>query len=147
MFLHLLPDAASLSSNAQAAAIERIPMETDTTLLIITFLFIVLDVVSGFIQAIKNKNLSSGKMRDGIFHKMSFLFCIALAALGEFAILNIDELDFDAPLVLGICIYIITTEIVSIIENIGKMNDDILTSKLLSLFKVKEEFLPKTKIK
>ena len=33
------------------------------------------DLVSGFIVAIKNKDIKSSKLRDGMFKKVGFIFC------------------------------------------------------------------------
>lgn len=114
-------------------------MEINYHILIITAAFIVLDIVTGFIQAVANKNLTSSKMRDGLFHKIAFILVVALAILCEQAQVYMPDLGFTVPLLVPACLYIVLTEIVSIIENIGKCNSELLNSKLLGLFSIAEK--------
>ena len=41
--------------------------------------FNALDLCTGFISAIKNKEIQSSKLRDGLFKKVGFMFCYFLA--------------------------------------------------------------------
>ena len=100
---------------------------------LIVIAFIVLDVVTGVIQAIKNKTLDSSVMRDGLFHKSAFLIAIALAYACEYAMPYLD-LGFTLPIVNLVCIYICLTEVVSVLENLGKINPELANSKFLSFF-------------
>lgn len=101
---------------------------------IIVLLFIVLDIITGVVQAIQNKDVSSEKLRQGAFHKFSYILILTLAYLIEYSIGYID-LGFSVPIVDGVCAYLILTEIVSIMENIIKMNPGLENSKLWDLFR------------
>ena len=103
----------------------------------VALIFNATDLVTGVLSAIKEKDLQSSKLRDGIFKKAGFIICYFLA-------LMIDkygsEVGFNLtvellPIVLG---FVCLTEVVSIIENISKMTD-ILPDKLLSLFRVSQK--------
>lgn len=95
--------------------------------------FIVLDIVSGFSQACVNKTVSSTVMRQGLWHKLAYVLVIVLAVLCEYSTEYL-ELGFHVPITMPVCAFICATELVSIIENIGKINPDIANSKLLDYF-------------
>ncbi len=103
---------------------------------LIALCFNAFDFVSGLVAALKTKSLESAKMRDGLFKKVGFTFCYLLAFLldkqGEVIGLNVpvDVL----PLIV---LYVVGTECVSIIENICKINEDLIPEKLRELFNLK----------
>ena len=93
---------------------------------------ILLDIVSGLMQATVNRSLSSKKLRQGIYHKSSYLLIIALAALIEYGSNHLD-LGFTAPVFMPVCVYIVLTESVSIFENVTKINPELKQSPLFKL--------------
>lgn len=99
----------------------------------ITLCFILMDIITGLAQAAKNKSLDSTKMRDGLYHKMAFMMAVVLAYLCEYS-MNWMDLGFNVPMVGGVCAFICLTELVSVIENISKMNPELSNSKFLSYF-------------
>lgn len=103
--------------------------------IVITFCFIGLDFVSGFAQAVSNKKVSSEKLRKGLFHKCGFMLVIVLGVLCEVSMQFID-LGFDFPICIAVCGYIILTELVSILENIGKLAPELTDSGFLQIFKI-----------
>lgn len=100
----------------------------------ITFMFIALDIVTGFLQAAKNRCIDSQIMKQGLFHKCGFALAIVLACLCEYAMVYID-LGFTLPLQSAVCGYIISTELVSNLENIGKISPELCNNKFMALFK------------
>lgn len=108
------------------------------TLIIIALLFHLLDLVSGVVQAIKNKELCSSKMRDGIFKKIGFLICYALAILIDVGgpELGITTGGALLPTVVGACILV---EITSITENIAKIYPELKTKSILQFFQIGEK--------
>lgn len=102
---------------------------------IVALIFNAFDLVSGIIAAVKAKSLKSSALRDGLFKKTGFVFCYLLAMLidkyGDMIGLPIDIPIL--PIVIG---YAVLTETVSIIENICKINPDLLPDKLLELFQL-----------
>lgn len=104
---------------------------------IIALAFMVMDVVTGVVQAIKNKSLDSTAMRNGLFRKVGFIFVIVLAYMCEYAMGHLD-LGFNVPMVAGICTFICLTEVVSILENITKLTPELSDNRVLSYFNRKE---------
>lgn len=103
----------------------------------VALMFNATDLVTGIISAVKEHNLQSSKLRDGIFKKVGFLICYFLA-------LMIDTYGYEVgfnlsvellPVVLG---FVCLTETVSVIENLAKITD-IVPEKLLSLFYINKE--------
>lgn len=101
----------------------------------IALIFNGLDFLTGTLQAIKQKSVESSKMRNGMFKKVGFVCCYALGYLidygGSYVGIN---LGFSA--LSGIIGYVIATEVVSIIENIAKLNEQIIPKKLLEILKI-----------
>ena len=108
-------------------------MFIDYHILAIVAAFIVLDIITGFSQACVNKTVDSTILRKGLWHKSAYIFAISLAMLCEYSTLHLD-LGFTTPITLPVCAYIALTEIVSIVENLGKINPELLNSKLLDSF-------------
>lgn len=118
-----------------------------TDLLIVTALAIVADVVTGFAGAVKTGTVMSGKMREGLWHKAGFVGIIAVSFIAQFFIAHIDVstvsvpyiVDMCAalasiPLVLATCVWVICTELVSIMENLCILNPDIAKSPIGRIF-------------
>lgn len=93
-----------------------------------------LDVISGFIAAIKNCEVSSTKMREGLFHKCSLVMCIVLAWCIEMFVMHVPDLGFNVPLVIPACVLIFAMEVVSILENIIKINPNLENEEIVKLF-------------
>lgn len=94
-----------------------------------------LDLVTGFISAVKEKDIMSSKLRNGLFKKAGFIFCYVLAWLLD---THGQVLGFAfpvklLPVVIG---YVVLIECVSIIENICRLNPDLLPEKLIELFHI-----------
>lgn len=104
-------------------------------ILIIVCLFIVMDLITGVLQSIKNKNFSSRVMREGLFHKVGVLLSLALGILIDYS-QNFINLSINVPVMEGIAVYVITMEIGSIIENIYHLNPEILPENLKSILKI-----------
>lgn len=104
---------------------------------IIALIFNALDLICGILAAVKNKSIESAKLRDGLFKKVGFMLCYFVAWL-------IDSQGNKVGFQLGvqllpiIIFYVCSTELVSILENISKINPDILPEKLLELFHISD---------
>ena len=108
-------------------------MELDYHLFAIVGAFIALDVISGFSQACVNHTVDSSIMRRGLWHKSAYILAILLAMVCEYAAVYID-LGFTVPITAPVVGFISTTEVVSIVENLGRLNPEIANSKLLDFF-------------
>ncbi len=103
--------------------------------IIIALVFNALDLISGFITAVKNKCIQSSKLRDGLFKKVGFILCYFVAWLVDTQGTRIG-FQIGTPILPIIILYTCTTELVSILENICKINKDLLPEKLMELFHI-----------
>ena len=102
--------------------------------------FMVIDVFTGVLKAVKNKELNSTKAREGIYKKASFILFIAFGYLADYA-MDYVNMGFNLPAATTICALIIVTEAISVLENLGKINPDLvkLVAPFLSALNKKEE--------
>ena len=101
--------------------------------------FMVIDVFTGVLKAVKNKELNSTKAREGIYKKASFILFIAFGYLADYA-MDYVNIGFNLPPAATICTLIIVTEAISVLENLGKINPDMvkLVAPFLSALNNKE---------
>ena len=101
--------------------------------------FMVIDVFTGVLKAVKNKELNSTKAREGIYKKASFILFIAFGYLADYA-MDYVNMGFNLPAAATICTLIIVTEAISILENLGQINPDLvkLVAPFLSALNKKE---------
>lgn len=94
-----------------------------------------LDLLTGMLAALKNHALMSEKLRSGLFKKTGFIVCYALAYicdnLGKFI-----GMEFPVSILPVIVAYTFITEATSILENVHKLNPDLLPEKLISIFQI-----------
>lgn len=90
-------------------------------------------MLTGIIAGVKNKDIQSSKLRDGLFKKVGFIFCYLLAWLIDTQGDSIG-LSIGVSLLPIIVLYVVLTEITSIVENICKINTDLVPEKLKDLF-------------
>ena len=102
--------------------------------------FMVIDVFTGLLKAVKNKDLNSTKAREGIYKKASFILFIAFGYLADYA-MNYVNMGFNLPAAVTICTLVIVTEAISVLENLGQINPDLvkLVAPFLSALNKKEE--------
>lgn len=91
-------------------------------------IFSLCDILTGFIQAIINKELDSKIMRNGLLHKILIILVILLSFIMDLTF----NLGFVSKIV---CCYVILMELTSILENIKKAGIDI--GKLTEILKNK----------
>lgn len=116
-------------------AVYSVPVEVKLALA-----FMVIDVFTGVLKAVKNKELNSTKAREGIYKKASFIMFIAFGYLADYAMVYVD-IGFSFPAAATICALIIVTEAISVLENLGRINPDLvkLIAPFLSALNKKEE--------
>ena len=89
-----------------------------------------LDILTGYIQAVINKNVDSKVMREGLLHKCLLIVAILIGYVVEYAF-NLSTVSS------VITIYICLMELMSILENLKKAGVDL---KILgSILKIKED--------
>ena len=95
-----------------------------------------MDLITGIIGGFKgSKKLDSSKLRDGLFKKVGFLLCYSLAFMVD-NYGHIVGFTFTLNITPAIVLYSCLTELVSIIENICKINPDFLPENLKKIFKI-----------
>ena len=101
-----------------------------------------LDMLTGFAGAAKDKAVESGKMREGLWHKAGFFGLIGLAAAWEVGSvwLNLEVSGIGVtvpvlPAVGAVCTFVVATEIVSILENLCVLNPDIASLPVVKRLK------------
>lgn len=92
-------------------------------------IFTICDVVTGFIQAVINKDVDSQIMRNGLLHKVLIVIIILLSFVADLSF----NLNFVSKIVCG---YVILMETTSILENLKKAGLDI--GKLTEILKDKK---------
>lgn len=102
---------------------------------IVALIFNALDLVTGLVSAVKSKDIQSSKLRDGLFKKVGFIFCYFVAWLVDTQG-HVIGFRLGVTILPVIILYVCTTELVSILENISKINSDILPEKLMELFHI-----------
>lgn len=102
--------------------------------------FMLIDVFTGVLKALKNKELNSTKAREGIYKKASFILFIAFGYLADYAMAYVN-MGFNFPAAVTICTLVIVTEAISVLENLGQINPDLvkLVAPFLSALNKKEE--------
>ena len=93
---------------------------------------IVFDIATGITQAIYNKSLDSKILRAGMFHKLSYIFAVALALFLEYACGYLG-LGFECKVFIPLAVYIVVTEVISVLENIAKLNPELRESPIFKL--------------
>lgn len=86
------------------------------------------DVLTGFIQAVINKDVDSQIMRNGLLHKVLILIIVLLSFIADLSF----NLSFVSKIVCG---YVILMETTSILENLKKAGLNI--GKLTEILKNK----------
>lgn len=104
----------------------------------IALIFNAFDLLTGIVSAIKLKDIKSSRLRDGLFKKFGFIMCYFLAWLVDTQGSKIG-FHLNVAILPVVILYVCTTELVSVIENICKINPDILPEKLLEMFHVCNE--------
>ena len=103
--------------------------------ILIALVFNGIDLITGLLAALKNKDVQSNKLRDGLFKKVGFIICYFMAWLIDTQGANIG-LNIGVAILPIIIVYVCLTELVSILENVSKLNPDLLPDKLMELFHI-----------
>lgn len=91
-------------------------------------IFSLCDILTGFIQAVINKDIDSKVMRKGLLHKVLIIIILLLSFVADLSF----NLSFVSKIV---CSYVILMETTSILENLKKAGLDI--GKLTDILKNK----------
>lgn len=121
------------------------PLDEKTfVLLILVFIMIVLDIVIGVTLAFKNKQFSTARMREGLYHKATLVTILFLGWICDTAMIHVPELGLPQMIMFGCEVFIFLMELASILENLVKMNPDLQDSPVLKYFTSKVDSNDKT---
>lgn len=95
--------------------LQNVKFTSETWRLILPFIMMGLDIVTGLIYAWSSKSFQSTKMRSGLAKKAGEAVIIVIGELCLWA------LHFPDAIMTGISVYIIFMEFMSIIENLDKL--------------------------
>lgn len=106
---------------------------------IIVASFILADILTGLIAAVRNGEYKSSVMRVGLWSKLGEVAAILLSVLCEWA-LPIMNVDVQLPIFEGVSGYICIMELGSCVENITKISPELKTvlGRYLGIYKNKE---------
>lgn len=110
------------------------------TEVVLVVIFMMVDVLTGVLKALKNKELSSTKAREGMYKKASFILFVAFGYLADFAMDYVD-MGFKFPAAVTISTLVILTEAISVLENLGSINPDLvkMVAPFLSALNTKKD--------
>lgn len=104
----------------------------------IVFLLVLIDYITGVVNAVMHGELSSERMRQGLGHKFAYLAVICVALIVEYGSGYID-LGIEPPVFIPVCVGICLIEITSIMENCVKINPELSGSNILSIFNIERK--------
>lgn len=113
-------------------------LEIDPTAVMIALVLMGLDILLGLAGAIKDKDVQSSKMREGLWHKAGSIGLIVLAYVLEVAVDHVD-LGVIFPGVVIVCAYIILMEVGSCLENLVVLNPELRNNPIMKVFATREE--------
>lgn len=111
------------------------PIAGNQNFVIVALCLIMLDVIVGFSNAVAHGEVSSSKMRSGLWHKLGSMFLILVADVVDGALLGGVELGFQSPVLVAVCLYISLMEITSVLENVTKLNPELGNNPLVNRIK------------
>lgn len=105
---------------------------------IVCGILIIMDIVCGTIAAMRNRELCSSIAREGMYNKIgeAMFLLIGIIANEILAMPPFDGLGISPDIAYLVAAYIAWMELVSILENICKINPDLPFAKILMMFNI-----------
>ena len=107
--------------------------EEETWLSVAVLIFIIIDYITGVINAALKKSISSQKMREGLGHKATYIILLSVCYI-------IDTMQINTSLNLPTKLFpiasygILLIELTSIIENICEINPELKQANFMYIF-------------
>lgn len=107
---------------------------------ILVLALVVIDYVTGIIGSVVTHSFSSTIMRTGLWHKLAYLVAIIVGLVLEH-LSEYYELGFvfAETITTMIIIWIVITEVGSILENLVKINPNLANNNFMRIFAQREE--------
>jgi toxin secretion/phage lysis holin len=105
---------------------------------IVCGILIIMDIVCGTVAAMRNKELCSSIAREGMYNKIgeAMFLLIGIIANEILAMPPFDGLGISPDIAYLVAVYIAWMELVSILENICKINPELPFAKILMMFNI-----------
>ena len=105
---------------------------------IVCGILIIMDIVCGTVAAMRNKELCSSIAREGMYNKIgeAMFLLTAIIANEILAMPPFDGLGISPDIAYLVAGYIAWMELVSILENICKINPELPFAKILMMFNI-----------
>lgn len=105
---------------------------------IVCGILIIMDIVCGTIAAMRNRELCSSIAREGMYNKIgeAMFLLIGIIANEILAMPPFDGLGISPDIAYLVAAYIAWMELVSILENICKINPELPFAKILMMFNI-----------
>lgn len=103
--------------------------------LVLILTLVIIDYGSGLIGSIANGTFNSSKAREGLLHKFAYAIVLVVTVIIEKLAVYYDlgYVYADALFTL-VCIWIIITEVGSILENVIKINPSLADNDFMQIF-------------
>lgn len=112
--------------------------EIDPTVVVIALTLMGMDILLGLAGAVKDHDVQSSKMREGLWHKCGSIGLVVLAYVLEVAVDHVD-LGVVFPGVIVVCAYIILMEVGSCLENLVVLNPELKNNPIMRVFATREK--------
>lgn len=99
-------------------------MILNVTAILVTTIFIVFDIATGWLKALSTGTTDSSIMRKGLFHKLAEILSVMFGYTCEY-VFPFAGIEVTIPFATGIATYIVLMETASIIENLAIMNPNL----------------------
>lgn len=105
---------------------------------IVCGILIIMDIVCGTVAAMRNMELCSSIAREGMYNKIgeAMFLLIAIIANEVLAMPPFNSLGISPDIAYIVAAYIAWMEVVSILENICKINPELPFAKILMMFNI-----------
>lgn len=100
--------------------------------LLCVLVLMLFDVSTGIVQALKNHNFTSKRMREGAFNKAGLIFLLVFGLILDWTAKYI-QLGLPVKISIAFSAYIGLMEISSVIENISRINKQLVPEKIRNM--------------
>lgn len=105
---------------------------------IVCGILIIMDIVCGTVAAMRNRELSSSIMREGMYNKFGEVMFLLMGIIANetLSVPPFDTLGISPDIAYIVAAYIAWMEVVSILENICKIDPELPFTKILMIFNI-----------
>lgn len=102
------------------------PLRDNQMAVFFACILMVLDIVAGVTNAAVHNELQSCKMREGLSKKIGSIYAMVAASVVDSMLIGGLSLPIvDAPILLGTATYLCVMEVLSLVENVKRLNPEL----------------------